>query len=218
MNTLKTTLAALLLGCACAVSAQSEAQPSAAENAIFVEAHFGKIKPPAQLRYRYEHKVAANPAAGFEDNVTLRLLPTAAGRCCAVQGQFLSGPRALPLPDIDDATANPITMYFLEREVRELQLQTKGQAAHFRRRIRLALAEAGPPQPLAIRFQGRELAAREIVIAPFLNDPNRARFEQWAQRRYRFILAKDVPGHIWRIEAELPGERSDVLTLMETAP
>lgn len=218
MNTAKTTLAALLMCCASAASAQSDAQPSAAERAIFTEEHFGKIKPPAQLRYRYEHKVAANPAAGFEDNVTLRLSPTAAGRCCAVQGQFLSGPRALALPDIDDAIANPITMYFLEREVRELQQQTKGQAAHFRRRIRLALAEAAPPQPLTIRFQGRELVAREIVIAPFLNDPNRARFEQWAQRRYRFILAKEAPGQVWRIEAELPGERSDVLTLMETAP
>lgn len=215
---INTLLVLPLLMCAAAAFAQSEAQPSAAERAIFVDEHFGKIKPPAQLRYRYENKVAANPAAGFDDTVTLRLLPTAAGRCCAVQGQFLNGTRALALPDIDDATSNPITMYFLEREVRELQQQTKGQAAHFRRRIRLALAEAGPPQPLAIRFQGRELAAREIVIAPFLNDPSRARFETWAQRRYRFILAKDVPGHVWRIEAELPGERSDVLTLMETAP
>jgi hypothetical protein len=213
------TLFAMLLGlCAAAALAQGEAQPSAAEKAIFVDEHFGKMKPPAQLRYRYENKVAANPAAGFDDTVTLRLLPTAAGRCCAVQGQFLSGARALALPDIDDATANPVTMYFLEREVRELQQQTKGQAAHFRRRIRLALAEAGPPQPLTIRFQGRELAAREIVIAPFLADPNRARFERWAQRRYRFVLASDVPGQVWRIEAELPGERSDVLTLMETAP
>jgi hypothetical protein len=215
--TLPSAALGLLMLCAAAV-AHSQAQPSQVEQAIFSDAHFGAVKPPAQLRYRFEHRDVAQPAAAFDDTVTLQLRAAAAGRCCTVNGQFLSGERQMALPEIEDAVSNPVTMYFLEREVRELQRQTKGQAAHFRRRIRLALAEAGPPTALTIRYNGKDLPAREIVVSPFVNDPMRARFEPQAQRRYRFVLAAGVPGQVWRIEAELPGERSDVLALMENAP
>lgn len=209
--------AALLLGAAGLVSAQAASAPSPAEQALFTEAHFAQLKPPTQLRYRYERRVPAKTDAGFADNVTLHLMPTAAGGCCAVRGEFLSGARQLALPEVDEAVSNPVTMYFLEREVRELQRDTKGQAAHFRRRIRLALAEAPPPRALTVRHEGRELAARELEIAPYLNDPMRPRFERQAQRRYRFVLAAGAPGVVFRIEAEQPGEYSDVLTLLEVA-
>jgi hypothetical protein len=204
------------LGGPAAAWAQARSAPSAAEQALFSEAHFTALQPPAQLVYRYERRVPGKPDAGFTDTVTLHLTPTAVGRCCAVRGEFLSGARQLALPELDDAAANPVTMYFLEREVRELQRETRGQAAHFRRRIRLALAAAPPPRPVTVHHQGRELPAREIEIAPYVDDPLRARFERQAQRRYRFVLAAELPGVVWRLQTEQLGEHVDVLTLMET--
>jgi hypothetical protein len=201
-----------------ATASWAETPMSQAEQAVFTQAHLRVLKAPTSLHYRYEQRVANKPDESFADSVTLQLRATASGACCAVQGEFLSGERRLTLPEVDDASANPITMFFLEREVRELQRITRGQAAHFRRRIRLALAEAPPPEAVVIRHAGREFAGQEIVISPYLSDPARNRFEAWAQRRYRFVLVKDIPGQIWQIEAELPGQRVDTLTWMEKQP
>jgi len=201
-------------------------EPSAAEKALFVEPHLRGLRPPQRLRYRFAHRPAAASvaraasvptAAPFDDEVSLHLSATPGAACCAVRGQFLSGPRELRLPEIGDAEANPVTLYFLEREVRELQRVTGGQAAHFRRRIRLALAQAQAPQPTTLRHGGRDVAGTQIEITPFVDDPQRHRFEKQATMRYRFVLSPAVPGTVWRIEAELPGGHVDTLTLLEAS-
>lgn len=197
-------------------ASSTESQPSVAERAIFVDHHLRNVKAPAQLRYSFVHTENGSTDANYKDDVAILLRPGADGQCCAAQGQFLSGARALPLPEIDDARANPVTLFFLEREVRALQRDTKGQAAHFRRRIRLALADEAQVAAGSAQFGGRTVATTEITITPFVNDPQRARFERWATKRYRFVLSNDVPGAVLRIESELPGAESETLTLLPT--
>ena len=46
--------------------------------------------------------------------------------------------------------AIPLLLYFLEFEVRRLQQSSKGQAAHFRRRMRLALVDAATVQDIEV--------------------------------------------------------------------
>ena len=227
----RTVLVAAAAACGVALPAigQGTAEPSAAEKALFIEPHLRSLRGPQNLRYRFVHRpapasvaraasAASAPAdVAFEDDVLLQLSPTAAKACCAVRGQFLSGARRMRLPDIDDAESNPVTLYFLEREVRELQRVTGGQAAHFRRRIRLVLAESPAPQATTVRHRGREVAAFQIDITPFVDDPQRHRFEKQATMRYRFVLSPAVPGTVWRIEAELPGGHVDTLTLLEAS-
>jgi hypothetical protein len=225
----RTILLAGAAACGVALPArgQGSAEPSAAEKALFMEPHLRSLRAPQSLRYRFVHQPAVASVARaasattadapFEDDVVLQLSATAAKACCAVRGQFLSGTRQLRLPELDDAESNPVTLYFLEREVRELQRITGGQAAHFRRRIRLVLAESPAPRPTTLRHRGRDVAGTLIDIAPFVDDPQRHRFEKQAAMRYRFTLSPAVPGTVWRIEAELPGGHTDTLTLLETS-
>jgi hypothetical protein len=224
----RSVLAAVAVACGLAAPcrAQGGSEASAAEKALFAEPHLRSLRAPQRLRYRFEHRPAAAsaaraasaaPATPFDDTVTLHLSAAAGAACCAVRGQFLSGARELRLPELDDAQSNPVTLYFLEREVRELQRLTGGQAAHFRRRIRTALAEAPAPQATTFRHRGRDVAGTHIEITPFAGDPQRHRFEKQATMRYRFVLSPEVPGTIWRIEAELPGVHTDTLTLLETS-
>jgi hypothetical protein len=218
----RTALGAALLGCplawaqpqGAASAPGSSPEISAAERLLFVDNHLKRLRPPRQLRYRFTHR-ETSAAATFDDDVTLALKADPGGTCCAVQGRFLSGARQVNLPDIDAAEANPVTLYFLEREVREMQRLTGGQAAHFRRRIRIALAETAP-RATTVRHGGRDVAAQEIAIAPYSDDPMRHRFERQADTRYRFVLSPEVPGTLLRIEADLPGTRTDTLTLLET--
>ncbi|MEY2687639.1 MAG: hypothetical protein RL375_1837, partial [Pseudomonadota bacterium] len=148
---------------------------------------------------------SGDAAQTFVDTVRIRLTGGASGTCCTVAGEFLSGPRAMRLPDIGSATSNPLLLYFLEHEVRRLERGTKGQASHFRRYIRLALVDAAVVKDIEIDRAGRRVKAREITIRPFVNDPYRVRFEQESTRQYRFVIADDLPGQFAEIEMTQPG-------------
>jgi hypothetical protein len=197
--------AVLALAAGTAAAQQAPASPpiSPAEQAVFQDPHLHNVRLPAQLRYEFRRSGSQALATAFQDEVTLQLGARAGGGCCTAQGRFLSGVRAMSLPELDDAQSNPVTLFFLEREVRELQRATGGQAAHFRRRIRLALADAQVANT-TIRYDGRELDAMQITIAPYLDDPQRARFERQAATRYQFTLSRHVPGGVYRIRTFLP--------------
>lgn len=204
---------------------------SPAEQALFQDAHLKDLHPPVQLRYGFERRtsVAGDPAASFSDQVSLQFGARPDGTCCTTQGQFLSGPRAMVLPDIESASANPVTLFFLEREVRELQRVTGGQAAHFRRRIRLALADAAQVSATTVRHGGRELPATLIRITPYANDPLRARFAAYAGTQYQFTLCSQVPGGVFSIRTTVPASEGEnqpdrpprseeTLSLLSTSP
>lgn len=204
---------------------------SPAEQALFQDAHLKDLHPPVQLRYGFERRtsVAGDPAASFSDQVSLQFGARPDGTCCTTQGQFLSGPRAMVLPDIESASANPVTLFFLEREVRELQRVTGGQAAHFRRRIRLALADAAQVSATTVRHGGRELPATLILITPYANDPLRSRFAAYAGTQYQFTLCSQVPGGVFSIRTTVPASEGEnqpdrpprseeTLSLLSTSP
>lgn len=179
------------------------APPSEAERLVFVQDHLRASRSPGSLRYRYLEE--AQGQAAVDDRAVLTLAAGADGRCCDVHGDYLSGARAVKLPDIPRAQANPVLLYFLEGEVRRLQRTTKGQAAHFRRRIRLSLADAATVTDGTIRWRGQVVAARTVRVSPFLADPFRERFRDQAATEYAFVLSDAVPGGVYQLSATLPG-------------
>ena len=176
---------------------------SAAERLLFTHPHLATVRTPRTLSYAWSAQVAAS--AGPPDRATLALRPRADGTCCSVHGQYLSGEMAVQLPDFDDATANPIILYFLEAEVRRLQRTTTGQSAHFRRQIRMSLATDAHVTEAAVRWNGKDVPGHAVRVAPFLDDPYRARFEREAATEYVFLLSDEVPGGVAALFATLPG-------------
>ena len=205
------------LACAAATAQTAAPAASEAERLLFVEPHLALLDPPRTLRYRYRREGGAE--ATLDDEAALAFSRTTAGACCAVRGRYLSGAQAVDLPDIEQAQANPIVLYFLEQQVRELQRRTRGSPAHFRRRMRQALADAASVSSSTIHWGGRELPARTVRIAPFIDDPYRARYESDATTEYGFVLSDAVPGGVYQLRAGLPGVggASQTLTLAEPA-
>ena len=214
-------LAAALAGAAAPAAAQVQEEPrvagsgaiSAAEQQIFLAPHLQGLKPGTVLRYAFVH--AGSMEAGYGGPVELRLSAGAGGRCCDVSAPAFpeaQGPRTLPA--VEGATSNPVILYFLEHDLREMQRLTKGQMNHFRRRIRLALAEDARSDDTRVRYQGREMAARRVLISPYLDDPMRNRFEQYAAKRYEFVLA-DVPGGVVQLRTVLAGSQAGAQPLLE---
>lgn len=192
--------------------AQDNNPISAAEQLIFNQPHLAALKPPQQLRYSFREQAGAG--APVDDAVTLSLTRSAGGHCCAASARYLSGPRALALPDLPEASANPVLLYFLEQQIRQLQQATGGQSAHFRRRIRLALAANPAVESVKWPWNGAEVAASRVTVSPYADDPQRHRFEARARTSYTFILSEQVPGMVLELAADLAdGDKTTRQTL-----
>lgn len=176
---------------------------SAAEKLLFMTPQLGRIKPPQTLHYSFRKTGSFEP--GFDDKVALQLTPQAGGGCCAAHGEFLTEGRRLTMPDIPEADANPVILYFLERDVREMQRLTKGAQNHFRKMIRMAVYKSATVRDVSVRWRGQTVKATEIGFSPFVDDPNRPKYEKFVGKEYRFVLSDTVPGGVFSIRTRVAG-------------
>ena len=82
---------------------------------------------------------------------------------------------------------------------------TGGSTSYFRKRIRLALAEAARVESVAVSYAGRQLTGRKIVIQPYLHDPMQEKMPKYLAKNYVFILSDEIPGSIYQIRSTVPG-------------
>ena len=197
-------IALFLAGLAAMVSALAADDFSPAERALFMSNQFASLTPPATLRYKYHKSGSLEP--GFEDQVAVKLSAQANGKCCTANTDFLTGARRLALPEVEAADGNPVVLYFLERDIREMSRLTKGQPNYFRKRIRMAVFGDAKLRELSLPYRGANVAARRITITPYLDDPLRSRFEKLATKQYDFTLSDAVPGGVYAIRTLVSGE------------
>ncbi|NML45575.1 hypothetical protein HHL11_17615 [Ramlibacter sp. G-1-2-2] len=202
---MRRALFALLLACAAASAAAQDpaVAPSEAERLLFLQEHLANVSRPRVLRFRYEEDAPGKARVSDAAVFTLRMRE--GGPCCDVHGEYLSGAMAVNLPDFTAARANPVVLYFLEGEVRRLERSTGGQAAHFRRQLRIALAETAAVSDSSIQWDAQARPARTVRVVPFARDPFRARFADQADIEYAFVLSDAVPGGVYQMSATLPG-------------
>lgn len=178
---------------------------SEAERLLFMTPQLRGLPAPMLLRYGFAR--SGSLEAPFSDSVTVALAARAdGGGCCDAKGVFLSAARRLPVPDVSAAEGNPVILYFLEHDVREMKRLTRGSELHFRKRIRMAIYQGAEVREVQLRYQGRKVRGREIAISPFLDDPNRPKYERFATKQYRFTLSDAVPGGVYAIRTSIPGE------------
>ena len=130
--------------------------------------------------------------------------------------------RALAYPPALGFSGNPLLLFALDRDTRELSAATGGSAMWFRNRFRHALATAAELRPAEIEHGGRRLPATTISLVPYAGEPRAGRY---GERRYAFTLSDAVPGSIHTIRTELPAaaaaDRAAVvesITFAGTAP
>ncbi len=194
-----------------------EKQPdfSAAEKLLFMSRQLDNVALPAQLRYAFKQSGSEEPA--FEDKVRVDVSSTVPGKkqCCKASGEFLTGDRSLKLPDIDGAEGNPVVLYFLENDIRTMQRLTKGSQTYFRKRIRMALFNGASVRTVRVSYKGQDIEGQEVLISPYLDDPNRAKFEKYLGKQYRFILSPAVPGGVYGIQTTVAGPQPGQAPLIQ---
>jgi hypothetical protein len=210
---------------ACGQATYAEQSISVAETQLFVSDHLGSLPDSTILAYAYAK--AGSLEASREDSVRVTISPASPGSGRQVRVDYLTGAQRFELPPIGAANGNPVILFFLERDVREMQRLTGGQAAYFRKRVRMALADAAEIRPISFEFAGHPVTGQQITVHPYRDDPLRKRFGGLAEKAYSFTLSDQVPGGVYRMEAvvEAPGAGagtppliSETLTLLGAQP
>ena len=206
-------IAVLFAGALLCVGGQAAEDYSPAERALFMDNQLAGMKPPATLHYRYRKSGSLEP--GFEDQVTLTLGKQPDGSCCTASAEFLTGERKVNLPEVEAAQGNPVILYFLERDIHEMQRLTKGQHNYFRKRIRMAVYQGATMRDVTVSYRGANVPGREITISPYVDDPLKARFEKLANKQYTFILSSAVPGGVYAMHSRIAGASASDEALIE---
>ena len=199
--------------------AADPSQFSVAEVRLFVDDHLRDVSGPKTLEYAYAKRGSLE--GPIDDAARVIIGPRSPAGGQSVKVQYLTDTRKLELSEIDAANANPVILYFLERDVREMHRLTGGSINYYRKRIRMALAESGQVETVTLDRGSRRIAATAIRIAPYRDDPARSRYEKFAEKIYVFTLSDAVPGKVVELRSELsavagaPGAANELL-LAET--
>ena len=150
------------------------------------------------LRYRFRQSGSLDKA--FDGPVVLTITPKS-GDHRAVDVAYLDGERKVALPAVDDARANPVILYFLEQDVRDMHRRLGGSENYFRRRIRLAFADGAEVRPASMLLDGKSVETTEVTIRPFVGDPMKAKLGAFEYKSYTFALSERVPGQVLRLRS-----------------
>lgn len=99
------------------------------------------------------------------------------------------------------SAGNPILPIFLESTLRTMSRATGGSTYYIRNRIKESLGTGGTINSVTVDVKGAQVAAKEIVFTPFLNDKNRERMGDFADLTLTFLVSEDLPGDIIRFAA-----------------
>jgi hypothetical protein len=188
---------------------------SPAETLLFQTDHLQNARAPLTLTYAF--RKTGSLEQGFDDQVQVILT----GGKSPVTIHFLSGPRQHPMADPQGsedkrAEGNPALLGFLERDIAEMKRLTGGSGNYFRKRIRLALAEAAQVRPTRFSWGGKAVDGREVSIEPYRNDPMAQRFERYVPKRYTFVISAQVPGGVYQVGSTLAGPAGGAPLMDET--
>ena len=195
---------------ACALLATMGASPFAvaanqpisdAEKQLFVNSHLKNVPIPATLHYRFEKAGTLEP--GYQDDATLTIERGPSRKGNVTKVNYLTGKNNFKTPDVPDATGNPIILSYLEREIAEMKRLTGGSINYYRKRIRLALVDEATVKPVTVMYDGKEVKASEIRVAPYVNDPARSRYEKFAEKYYVFTMSDQIPGGVYQMKGVL---------------
>lgn len=200
-RTLLMLVPVLALALAAPAGAQQDPPLSPAQVALFETPHLDAIHHPLKLDYAFRREEEGREAV--EDRITMEVRAAQPDGRHDVHPEFLTGERRIPYPAALSFRGNPLLMFALDRDTREIAAATGGSVTWFRNRLRRALVDQAPLRWTTLRPAGTDapVPAIEIEMAPFRGE---ARARRYQERRYLFLLAEAVPGGVAEIRTTLP--------------
>ena len=170
---------------------------SSANVALFIDEHLESIKEPSRIYYKF--KKESTREDNFVGNVVLNVVKIDDDNTKHITFRYLKGRNKVRFPPQIGAKGNPVFMLFFERDSRDMQRLTGGNALFFRSRIRHTIA-ATEIKDIEINFQGKSILAKEISFQPFTQTELKNRVSRYKTKKFVIVMSQNIPGYIFKIE------------------
>ena len=170
---------------------------SSANIALFIDEHLKTITEPSRIYYKFSKESTRED--NFEGNVVLNIVKVENDNTKHITFRYLKGRNKVRFPPQIGAKGNPVFMLFFERDARDMQRLTGGNALFFRSRIRHTIA-ATEIKDVELEFQGSKLIGKQISFQPFLETKLKNRVSRYKTKKFVLTMSEDIPGFIFKIE------------------
>ena len=170
---------------------------SSANIALFIDEHLKTITEPSRIYYKFSKESTRED--NFEGNVVLNIVKVENDNTKHITFRYLKGRNKVRFPPQIGAKGNPVFMLFFERDARDMQRLTGGNALFFRSRIRHTIA-ATEIKDVELEFQGSKLVGKQISFQPFLETKLKNRVSRYKTKKFVLTMSEDIPGFIFKIE------------------
>ena len=170
---------------------------SSANIALFIDEHLKTITEPSRIYYKFSKESTRED--NFIGNVVLNIVKVDDDNTKHITFRYLKGRNKVRFPPQIGARGNPVFMLFFERDARDMQRLTGGNALFFRSRIRHTIA-ATEIKDIQIEFQGNNFAGKQISFQPFLETKLKNRVSRYKTKKFVLTMSEDIPGFIFKIE------------------
>ena len=170
---------------------------SSANIALFIDEHLKTITEPSRIYYKFSKESTREDS--FTGNVVLNIVKVEDDNTKHITFRYLKGRNKVRFPPQIGAKGNPVFMLFFERDARDMQRLTGGNALFFRSRIRHTIA-ATEIKDVELEFRGDKLAGKQISFQPFLETKLKNRVSRYKTKKFVITMSEDIPGFIFKIE------------------
>ena len=170
---------------------------SSANIALFIDEHLRTITEPSRIFYKFQKESTRED--NFIGNVVLNIVKIDEDNTKHITFRYLKGRNKVRFPPQIGAKGNPVFMLFFERDSRDMQRLTGGNALFFRSRIRHTIA-ATEIKDIKINHNNEELSAKEISFQPFTKTELKNRVSRYKTKKFIITMSEDIPGYIFKIQ------------------
>ena len=170
---------------------------SSANIALFIDEHLKNITEPSRIYYKFIKESTRED--NFVGNVVLNIVKVDDDNTKHITFRYLKGRNKVRFPPQIGAKGNPVFMLFFERDARDMQRLTGGNALFFRSRIRHTIA-ATDIKDVELKFQGNKIEGKQISFQPFLETKLKNRVSRYKTKKFVLTMSEDIPGYIFKIE------------------
>ncbi|MCW2272667.1 hypothetical protein GJ654_01075 [Rhodoblastus acidophilus] len=202
---------AAAFACALFAGSASATQEPQAADILFERPQLEKLKGGDRLDYSYSFKSADPSLFGpaFDDRIGLRVEPGDGPDKKKVEVEMFSAERRRAAGPFEDMSGNPLLSLMLEENLQRLAAIFQANPRYMKTAIRLALRNAkATPEP----SEGfGDAPGWRVEVAPFKDDPHKARMHGLDTLTYRFRVSEAAPGEITEIAISARDAKGDVL-------
>jgi len=170
---------------------------SSANIALFIDEHLKTITEPSRIFYKF--KKESTREDNFVGNVVLNIVKIDDDKTKHITFRYLKGRNKVRFPPQVGAKGNPVFMLFFERDARDMQRLTGGNALFFRSRIRHSIA-ATDVEDIEFNFNGEKYSGKQVSFQPFLETELKNRVSRYKTKKFIVTMSENIPGFIYKIE------------------